>query len=372
MKILSLILSLIPIILPSCDVNKNINTEFFNQSFYSEGVREYVTTPLEDSLRVPELYDTLNSINLQPKLIEPLYDEIVNDFKEGKPLVIATAVALDSTHGRWINGEYVAYANPLEKNLYWGGFSFGHKEMWNKRQNWEKVFEQKYEKSPVEILVYHKRFLPNERWRNKGVEDSVDVYFVPMAYRWSGMNTAVTDILAYLKEDPFAMANDTSRNDSNGRHPFQLSLDNGVELDLREALIWAYCGHNPAMGFVIPDSLKSKIVGIPEKNKGVAIIGCETENTLSNLFVSYNIYGLAFTYNRKDGLEGVAPEGYTTIALVDGILNMDNGLELKQRMDRTYAKWQNRIGEQFFSNSATGFPKNIDLYEFLYIEPSTN
>ena len=137
MKILSLILSLIPIILPSCDVNKNINTEFFNQSFYSEGVREYVTTPLEDSLRVPELYDTLNSINLQPKLIEPLYDEIVNDFKEGKPLVIATAVALDSTHGRWINGEYVAYANPLEKNLYWGGFSFGHKEMWNKRQNWE-------------------------------------------------------------------------------------------------------------------------------------------------------------------------------------------------------------------------------------------
>ncbi|PJA70745.1 hypothetical protein CO154_01140, partial [Candidatus Pacearchaeota archaeon CG_4_9_14_3_um_filter_31_7] len=63
---------------------------------------------------------------------------------------------------------------------------------------------------------------------------------------------------------------------------------------------------------------------------------------------------------------------YTTIALVDGILNMDNGLELKQRMDRTYAKWQNRIGEQFFSNSATGFPKNIDLYEFLYIEPSTN
>ena len=83
------------------------------------------------------------------------------------------------------------------------------------------------------------------------------------------------------------------------------------------------------------DSL-SRIEKKTKKKKGFFAIGCNT--ILFSRYIT-DAYILALT---KDFM---APEGYNLLALIDGIIEEDEGKKLKERMDKTYFYFQHLNGK---------------------------
>lgn len=276
----------------------------------------------------------------RPRPLDGLYERIAEDLKAGEPLIIT------SYYGMW----HVRSAQP-ERNLNWGGM-FGHATMLKKARRdevikrhflyprWTLVYEAKAEVDPLRTLVFTQKVRPNKRWRRLGVKAPFKVYLVMMAY--ASQTGAGLAMVRGLRQD---------------KGP-RLTLKDGVKLEAGVAQVTGYFGHNFFYdyenffwrGF-------REIEERPARAKGVFAVGCKTARVPGfKQLITEPVY--AYLYSKT--LMG--SEGYSTLALADGLLAQLSSAELVRHADKTYRDYQHmtrpnrRVGRPFVSHDKGVFP----------------
>lgn len=270
----------------------------------------------------------------RPMPLDPLYGRIADDLKAGKPLVFALH------YGMWFTR-----ADDPDNNLNWG-MRWGHATMLRKARrdphikknyrhiDWRPVLKAKAQADPIRTHVYRQTVRPNARWRRAGVTEPFTVYLVMQA--WTSQAEAAKAMTRVLRQSRDRV----------------LTLDDGSTLDVGQAQVTAYYGHN--MFYDHPgfhwDGL-DRIEGTPDRPVGVAAVGCNTGRVPGfDRLVGENVSVLLYSRSL------MASEGYSTLALTDGVLRRMTSKELVRFGDRTYAYFQKlgkpgrRVGKPFVSH----------------------
>ncbi len=271
----------------------------------------------------------------QPRPLTGLYERIAEDLRAERPLIIA------SYYGMW----HIRKEQP-ERNLNWGG-KFGHGSMLKRARRdkvikkhflyprWELVYEALAEVDPLRTLVFVQEVKPNQRWRDLGVKAPFKAYLVMMAY-------------ASQTEAGKAMVRTLRRAEG-----AELKLKGESKLSVGAAQVSGYFGHNFFYDYedFFWDGL-DQIQGQPKRAKGVFAVGCKTARVPGfRQLITEPIY--AYLYSRT--LMG--SEGYSTLALTDGLLARLNSAELVRHANRSYRDYQHmtkpgrRVGRPFVSHN---------------------
>lgn len=248
------------------------------------------------------------------KELTGLYGAIAQDLKQGKPLIISNYLGL------WIDGK------PPERNLYWGAF-YGHKKMFDRAKtdthitknfqfhNWEKVYSNSNDNDPLETVVYKMEVNPNAHWREKGILKPFTIFQVYQVYK--NIYNAGTDMFKNLRHDEAR----------------KITLKDGSILDLgKDSRITGYIGHNLLMDGVINEDVE-RLEKITLNIKGMFAIGCVTASYFKHL-TKNGEYVLLYTTSF------MAPEGYNSLAFVDGIAQGMSGKDLAIHCNNAYRYFQ--------------------------------
>lgn len=277
-----------------------------------------------------------------PMPLDPLYARIAADLRAGKPLIFA------HFYGMWFT-----HADDPDHNLNWG-MRWGHATMLRKARadrqhikrhyryrDWRPVLAHRADADPMRTQVYRQTVRPNARWRAAGVTRPFSVYLVMQA--WSSQADAAKAMTRVLRraEGP------------------ALTLDDGSVIDVGQAQVTAYFGHNMFYdyeGFQW-DGL-DRITGAPARPVGVAAVGCKTGRVPGfDRLVDKNVNVLLYSRTL------MASEGYSTLALTDGVLRHLDSRDLVRLANRTYAFFQKlgkpgrRVGKPFVGHDAGLYPR---------------
>ncbi len=275
--------------------------------------------------------------------LDPLYDRIAEDLNAGRPLIIA------GYYGLWHER-----AEDPERNLNWGTY-YGHMRMLERvrkdkhaRKNfrhwrWKRVFKRSQDAQPVRTLVYHQRVKPNAAWRKAGVKESFDAYLVMQAFtHQTAAGKAMTRHLRQASA-PGLKLDDHLASGAGGLK--------GRTLALAEAQATGYFGHNffyDYAGFDW-DGLR-RIEGSPERATGVFAVGCKTGRVPGfDELLGENVYALLYSKTL------MAAEGYSTLALADGVLRRLDSKGMVKLGNASYRYFQKlgkperRVGRPFVS-----------------------
>lgn len=246
------------------------------------------------------------------KKLDGLYSVIAKDIKEGKPLIISNHIGL------WIDGK------PPDKNLYWGAL-YGHKSMFDRAKtdkhiaknfkfhNWEVIYSNSNEEDPLETRVYKMEVNPTENWKEKGVTKPFSILQVYQVYE--NIYSAGVDMFLNLKQDK-------------GK---KIKLSDNKMIDLgKDSRIVGYIGHNYMMDFIGAVKMAKRS---SKATKGSFAIGCDTADYFKN-FSEKGEYQLLYTTSF------MAPEGYNSLALTDGIAQGLSGKELAKYCNKAYRYFQ--------------------------------
>lgn len=272
-------------------------------------------------------------LSAQEQSFEPLYHRIADDIKAGKPLIVV------SHYGMWA----VRNDQP-ERNLNWGVY-YGHATMMKRAKKdrhikklythhkFKSVFATSQDSDPMRTLVFKTTVKPNKRWRKKGVEKPFDLYVVMKAY-----------------QDQEQAAVDSTQL-SRGQNSETFVTDEGVELNTKDAQVTGYFGHNffyDYEDFSWPGL--ADVSGEIAKPMGLFSVGCNTARVPGfDAWFETNAVPLLFSRSL------MASEGYSTLALLDGLARHMNGVEMVKFADKTYAYFQKlgkpkrRVGKPFVS-----------------------
>lgn len=276
----------------------------------------------------------------QPRELDPLYARIGRDLTQGKPLIIT------GFYGMWFDFE-----DEPERNLNWGTY-YGHARMLKRVHRdkhvkanyayakWRLVLESQSAESPLRTLVFHQGITPNRRWRAAGVEEPFDVFLVMLAYE--GREEAGLALTRALR----------------GQGAPVLELEDGTSLDLSESQTLAYFGHN---FFYDYDDFAwgglDSVLGESIEPTGVAAVGCKTGRVPGfPQLLGHNVMALLFSRSL------MASEGYSTLALADGLLRQMTSRELVKHANDTYHYFHTisdpdkRVGRPFIGHDTGLFP----------------
>jgi hypothetical protein len=266
--------------------------------------------------------------------LEPLYERIGADLEQGKPLIIA------GYYGMWHTR-----SDQPDRNLHWGVY-YGHKTMMMRaakdkhitknyrHADWKLVHRDKQSSDPLRVLVFHQKVSPNARWKELGVQQAFDVYLVMQA--WQSQEGAALAMTKNLRQD-------SAR---------EVRIDDKTTIDLAEAQAVGYFGHNFFYDYADFewDGLDG-IEGEVERPTGVFAVGCKT-GTVPGFGKLLTRNAFAVLYSRSL----MATEGYSTLALADGLIRALDSTEMVGLADRTYryfqklAKPDRRVGRPFVSH----------------------
>lgn len=268
--------------------------------------------------------------------LEPLYERIADDLKAGKPLVVV------AHYGMW-----QVRAHQPERNLNWGVY-YGHATMLKRAKkdphiaknfefhDWEPVLEKTPETPtedvPLRTLVFAQTVLPNTAWNTKQVTKPFRVYLV--MYAWESQTAAALAATNLMRRGQGEV----------------LELEDKTLLDTTQAQATGYFGHN--FFYDYEDFFWPGLAQIPgqlEKPMGTFSVGCNTARVpgFEPWFEDPNTYALLFSKSL------MASEGYSTLALMDGLMGYLQGKELVELGDRTYQYFQKlgkperRVGKPF-------------------------
>lgn len=276
----------------------------------------------------------------KPRALDPLYERIAEDLNAKKPLVIA------SYYGMW-----QARADQPDRNLNWGVY-YGHKTMLLRAQSdkhiaknyehtdWKLVHRQKGDEDPMRLLVLHQKIEPNARWKKLGVTEPFDVYLVMEA--WKNQEKAAIAMVRSLRQNK-------------GR---AIEIDDDTTIDTGAAQVTGYFGHNFFYDYAdFRWQGLDRIKGEVERPTGVFAVGCKTARVPGvGRLITENAF--AVLYSRTL----MASEGYSTLALADGLVRALDSEAMVGLADRTYryfqtlAKPDRRVGKPFVSH-------NFRMYE---------
>jgi hypothetical protein len=275
-----------------------------------------------------------------PMPLDPLYARIADDLRDGKPLIFA------HYYGMWFTR-----ADQPDNNLNWG-MRWGHATMLRKagrdahiRKNyrytaWKAALRTSAEQDPKRIHVYRQTVRPNARWRALGVQKPFEVFLVMQAFTsQEGAAKAMTTVLRQAQDQV-------------------LTLDDGTRLDVGQAQVTAYFGHNFFYDYkdFQWDGL-DRISGRPQRPVGIAAVGCNTGRVPGfKRLVDKNV--MVLLYSRSL----MASEGYSTLALTDGVLRQMSSKQLVRFGDSTYRYFQQlgkpgrRVGRPFVGHDHLLYP----------------
>lgn len=276
-----------------------------------------------------------------PMPLDPLYARIATDLRAGKPLIFA------HYYGMWFTR-----ADEPERNLNWG-MRWGHATMLKTagrnthiRKNyrytvWKAALRTSAPEDPRRIHVYRQTVRPNARWRALGVVEPFEVFLVMQAFTHQEQAAqAMTTVVRQAKDQV-------------------LTLDDGRALDVGQAQVAAYFGHN---FFYDYDDFQwdglDAIPGHPKQPIGIAAVGCNTGRVPGfKRLVEKNV--MVLLYSRSL----MASEGYSTLALTDGVLRQLASKDLVRLGDRTYRYFQKlskpdrRVGRPFVGHDHLLYPR---------------
>lgn len=124
--------------------------------------------------------------------LDSLYDEVAEDLKAGKPLVVQVHVPLCDNDIIWCGNQRLGDGDDPDRNLYWatsGGFRgwFGRKSL-----GWRLVHRQRDpHKDVLDLKVWRKRVRPSAALRKRGVSKPFAVYVVAHAWRGEAIGMAM-------------------------------------------------------------------------------------------------------------------------------------------------------------------------------------
>lgn len=293
------------------------------------------------ALLLPTLGQATPSDWRHPMPLDPLYDRIAEDLRADKPLIFA------HYYGMWFTRD-----DQPDRNLNWG-MRWGHATMLKRartdrhiRKNyrhvdWRPVLTTTAEQDPKRIHVYRQTIRPDAGWRKAGVTEPFTVYLVMQAWTSrEGAAQAMTRVLRQGKDQV-------------------LTLDDGTQLDVGQAQVTAYYGHNLFYDYkdFQWDGLDG-ISGRPTRPTGVAAVGCNTGRVPGfKRLVDQNVMVLLYSKSL------MASEGYSTLALTDGVLRRMNSKALVRFSDRTYRYFQKlgkpdrRVGRPFVGHDHLLYPE---------------
>jgi hypothetical protein len=263
--------------------------------------------------------------------LDPFYARVAEDLSAGKPLVIV------AHYGMW----QVRADNP-ERNLNWGVY-YGHATMMRRASrdthiaknyvfhDWKLIFEREGTLDPLRTLVFSQTVKPNKYWRAAGVTQPFTVFLVMYAHK---------------NQEGAALAATKLMRQSLGE---SLTLDDGATLDTSAAQATGYFGHNFFYDYedFRWDGL-SKVSGEPSRTVGIFSVGCNTAR-VPGFDAWYGPNTAVLLYSKSL----MASEGYSTLALMDGVLRHLSNRELVELGDRTYKYFQKlgkpdrRVGSPF-------------------------
>lgn len=271
----------------------------------------------------------------KPRSLDDFYGRVAEDLRADKPLVIV------AHYGMW----HVRADEP-ERNLNWGVY-YGHATMLKRARkdrhiarnftyhDWRLVFERQQDEDPLRTLVFAQTIKPNAQWRAAGVEAPFKVYLVMVAHK---------------NQEGAALA--ATRTFRQGRGEL-LTLDDGTQLDTGDAAAAGYFGHNFFYDYEdFRWSGLEDVSGAPAREVGIFAVGCKTARVPGfDAWMAENTTVLLFSRSL------MASEGYSTLALADGILRHLDGRAFVDHADRTYQYFQKlgkperRVGKPFVSES---------------------
>lgn len=275
-----------------------------------------------------------------PMPLDPLYARIAADLRDGKPLIFAHYYGMWSTR-----------PDQPERNLNWG-MRWGHATMLKKARrdrhvrtqyryrDWRPVLRASADADPIRTHVYRQVVKPNARWRALGVDRPFEVFLV---------------MQAFASQERAAQAMTTVLRQARDR---VLTLDDGRALDVGAAQVTAYFGHNFFYDYkdFQWDGL-DRIKGHPARPVGVAAIGCNTGRVPGfKRLIEKNV--MVLLYSRSL----MASEGYSTLALTDGVLRQLSSRSLVRLGDSTYRYFQQlgqpgrRVGRPFVGHDHLLYP----------------
>jgi hypothetical protein len=263
------------------------------------------------------------------------YDRTAEDLRAGKPLVIT------AHYGMW----HVRADQP-ERNLNWGVY-YGHARMMKRaasdahiRKNyrhtdWKLVFERQGREDPIRTLVFTVTVTPNETWRTLGVAEPFPVYLV---------------MHAYADQEAAALAATSNLRQDEGE---AITLDDGTRLDTGAAQATGYFGHNFFYDYADFEwDGFDEVKGAPGRPKGVFAVGCKTGRVPGfDAWYGENVNVLLYSRTL------MASEGYSTLALADGLIRHLDGAALADHANDTYRYFQKlskpdrRVGKPFVSHA---------------------
>jgi hypothetical protein len=250
----------------------------------------------------------------EPQEIDALYTRIAEDLRAGRPLLIVSYVGLISE-----------FNDQPERNASWGSyygnatyFKRSHRDKHTPKlfthPRWTQRYETEADQDPVRSLVFHHRSSPNEAWKAYGVQDDFDIYLVLLAYRES--ERAGLELAANLRLDDAPV----------------LSLDDGTALDLSQAQAMGYEGHNYFYDWGFDWDGFETAPGRVLRPKGLFSISCRTAREPGWFeLVRHNVSVLLFA------ADFVSAEGYTMLAVVDGLATHASSAEVAGLANDAYA-----------------------------------
>lgn len=267
--------------------------------------------------------------------LAPFYQRTAQDLRAGEPLVIT------AHYGMW----HVRADQP-ERNLNWGVY-YGHATMMKRAStdghvareyrhtSWTLVFDRSAEEDPIRTLVFKVTAKPNATWRAAGVDEPFTAYLVMHAY--ADQQDAALAATANIRQDEGET----------------ITLDDGVTIDTGAAQATGYFGHN--FFYDYPDfewDGFDGVSGTPARPKGVFAVGCKT-GRVPGFDAWYGPNVNVLLYSRTL----MASEGYSTLALADGLIRHMDGERLVDHANDTYRYFQTlgkperRVGKPFVSQA---------------------
>lgn len=272
--------------------------------------------------------------------LDPFYSRVARDLRDGEPLVVA------AYYGMWFDN-----ADDPDRNINWG-MRFGHATMMRRadsdahvakhyrHRDWSLALEQERDEPPIRTLVFEQTISPNDRWRERGVEEPFEMYVALQAF--PSRTHAGTTMVRNLRRGEAR----------------ELELDDGTMLDLADAQAVGYFGHNFFYDFPDYDwDGFERIDGRPDRPRALFAVGCKTARVPGfPALVGHNVNLLLASRSL------MASEGYTTLALLDGLARALPGRRLVDLADRTYKYFQHltkpdrKIGDLFVSHPYRMYP----------------
>ena len=288
-----------------------------------------------------------------PQSLDPLYTRIAQDLQAGRPLIVS------AYYGMW----HVRAKKP-ERNLNWGG-RYGHAVMMKKSKknkhvkklyryvNWKLVYEaqstEMSKQNTLRTLVFTQKIRVPKAWRKyftrsnnqKKIPRTMKVFLVMYAYE--SQEQAALDMVVNLRQNQDQI----------------ITFDDHTKIDVGQSQITGYFGHN---FFYDYEQFEwdgfQQITGSVTQAKGVFAVGCKTARVPGfHTLITPNVHALLFSRTL------MASEGYSTLALVDGILRAYSSEQLAKFANKTYKYFQKlerphrKVGRPFVSHRYKMYPR---------------